>query len=267
MCVFRKTRGLVGLMLLGPGMVVANGALPVASDTLPPVQTMPAMVASAPMWQQMMSVLGVPPFYSMPQSGMALPMLPQSPAPMIMSPAMPATWMPFAWVWVPVGAVTPAPAAVDYGPVADTPVIELPLADTAANIMMAPDGMAHASATVDADKRVTAGEATAEAPLVDVHSITDSSSSLPAAVMPAPVADPLAVAVSAVVVDYGPVTPTPVVDMLALEKQLARASLRKSSQPASKSAVTKSNKPVSTTPSKPVKKRMCWNNGVVAPCR
>lgn len=265
MCVLGKTRGLVGLILLGPGMVIANGALPVAADTLPPVQAMPAMAASAPMWSQMMHVPGVPPFYSMPQSGMAWPMLPRYPAPMIMPPAMPATWMPFVWVWVPVGTVTSAPATVDYGPVADTPVIELPLADTAANIVNALDGRAHAPATVDTDKRVTAGEAMAEAPLVDVQSTTDSSSSLPAAVMSAPVAAPLVIPVS--VVDYGPVAPTPVVDMLALEKQLARASLRKSSRPASKPAVTKSNKPDSTTASKPVKKRMCWNNGVVAPCR
>lgn len=265
MCVLRKTRGLVGLILLGPGMVVANDAFPVAADTLPPIQAVPAMAASAPMWSQMMHVLGAPPFYSIPQSGMAWPMPPRYPAPMIM-PA-PAAWMPFVWVWVPVGAVAPALAAVDYGPVADTPVIELPLADTAANAVIAPDGMAHAPATVDTDKRVTAGEATSEVLPIDVQSTTDSSSSLPAAVMPVPVAASLVVPVSAVVVDYGPVTPTPVVDMLVLEKQLARASLRKSSRSALKPAVTKSNKPDSTTASKPVKKRMCWNNGVVAPCR
>jgi hypothetical protein len=264
MRVLGKILGLVGLMLLSPGMVVAGGALPVASDTPPPVQTMPAMALSAPMWPQMMSVPGVPPFYSMPQSGMAWPMLPRYPGPMVMPP--PATWMPFVWVWVPVGAVTPAPAPVDYGPVADAPVIELPLPDTAANIVMALDGTADTPETVDADKSKAAEGAMAEAPQVDVSSITDSSS-LPAAVVPAPITAPLAVPVNAVVVDYGPVTPTPVVDMLVLEKQLARASLRKSSPPVSKPTVSKSNKPDSTTASKPVKKRMCWNNGVVAPCR
>jgi hypothetical protein len=267
MCVLGKTRGLVGLMLLGPGMVVANGALPVAPDIPPPVQAMPATTFPAPMWPQMMPVPGAPPFYSMPQPGMAWPMLPPYPVPMIMPPAMPATWTPFVWVWVPVGAVTPASTTVDYGPVADTPVIELPLADTAANIAMAPDGVAHAPVTVDVDtdKRVTVGAATAEAPLVDVQSTTGLASSLPAAVMPAPVAASLVVSVS--VVDYGPVAPTPVVDMLALEKRLAKTSLRKSSPPVSKPTVIKSNKPDSTAASKPDKKRMCWNNGVVAPCR
>jgi len=184
----------------------------------------------------------------------------------------PAAWMPFVWVWVPVGAVAPALAAVDYGPVADTPVIELSLADAAEDIAMASGGAAHAPATVEADTSAKAGGATLDvSSWVESQSATSADDSLSAGDKPESGAVPAMAPMSAVAVDYGPVMPTPVVDMLVLEKQLAEASVRKPARRTSrtvlKSAVAPLDKPDSTKTDKPVKKRMCWSKGVVAPCR
>ena len=66
--------------------------------------------------------------YWVPAPGMMWPMAPAYPAP-IPLPYPSAGWRPFVMMWVPVIAQAPASvtADVDYGPVAVTPVVGLPL--------------------------------------------------------------------------------------------------------------------------------------------
>jgi hypothetical protein len=258
MCASKKIRALLGAALLGPGFVMADGGEP-ATPTKPPAQVVPAMSSplawQAPVWVNMVPVPGNQPYSLMPQPGMAWPVLPQYPVPM----ATPPAWAPIIWVMVPLRPMALVPAETDYGPVADTPVIELPLPDEAPAIP-APEVAMPAPPMAEADRPVTEAGATAG------PAATEASA---AAATPEISAAPTAAAVGAETVDYGPVASTPVVDLRVLEQQAAAEGAPKpsTSNPARKAPSTASPKPRSTAADKPAKRRMCWTNGVVAPCR
>lgn len=62
-------------------------------------------------------------------------------------------------------------------------------------------------------------------------------------------------------VDYGPVTDAPVVDLLAVEKKLFAPAVQTKKQTRSSAAAAAKPAPA------PKKARMCWKNGIVAPCK
>lgn len=251
------------LAALGSSAAAANGTEP---DTAKPVApaTVPPGVAMSPVWVQL-PMAGTYPYVMVP------PSLPAYPLPQM---TLPPGWGPFVMVWVPVQALQsqPNPAVVDYGPVAETPVVELPepvpteTVAPAQEAVLAPEPVAAPPAPVSppaVSEQVAAEPAPAPEPVPD-----------PAlAGKPDAVAVPLAEAVPEI--DYGPVAPTPVVDLLALTappavSEALPAPAQKTAVPA---PVTKKpvlrKKAVRKAPASvaPAKKRMCWNNGVVAPCR
>jgi hypothetical protein len=263
MCALRKLRIFMGAVLCSPGLVIADGGEPAAPNMPPPVQmapgVMPPRVPQAPAWLQIVPVQGMQAHFLMPQPGAVWPAPLPYPAPMAMPFAAPATWAPFLWVLVPVQAMTSAPAELDYGPVADAPVVELPPPDEVP-AAPEPEGAMPAPTVVETDRPGTEGGATTDTSAINV---------LPAAGATEPAVAPAAASVGAPMVDYGPVTPAPVVDLLDLQQQAAAESVPKStlSKPARNTSAPSSPNPRSTATAKPVKKRMCWINGVVAPCR
>jgi len=257
-------RSFIAALLLGPGLVVAAGSETVTPNE-PPTATQMApavqqdIAPSAAMWLPMMPVARPQVYYWAPPPGMMWPVLPQYPAPMAMPPVV--------WVMVPVPAASLTPAQVDYGPVADTPVVELPLLDAAMTQTMMEDAALAAALAKEGNADI--GPA-AVASGVEMPSSAGMNTQPPAT--GADEASTLAVAAPANVapVDYGPVTPTPVVDLLALQTQVAGSGAPESSQATAKSG-HKSGTPASPMPIPKVKsapaKRMCWSKGVVAPCR
>jgi hypothetical protein len=167
-------------------------------------------------------------------------------------PTMPGMPAPMAWVpviLVPMPSAQGLPAAggggVDYGPVADTPVVELPMPEEEPSPPPAEPG-----ASAGPESPAAAANEPVATPVSGEPVVAD------------PAADALAAPPwSAPAVDYGPVTETPVVDLVTLEKQLSAAPMqnRKSGKQSSLSAA----KPAAA----PKKSRMCWDNGIVAPCR
>lgn len=310
-------RRCMAILLLGSGMVASAGA---EMKAIPDEQWIPARVAPAArpdmapapaMWMQMMPVARPMMYYWAPPPGMMWPMQPQYPVPMAMPPVV--------WVMVPV----PSPALVDYGPVAATPVVELPSMDAAAQATIedaAPVAVVDYGPVtetpvvelppMDAAPRTMIEEAVPVAdvdygpvtvtPVVEMPSepdpaqavledaalaaalaqeVASSPESSPPAVLnsQSPVeavveSSALAVAVQVDLppVDYGPVTPTPVVDLQALESQAAKLTVKPAATPKKsvrkKSGISASTKPVANAKPEPAK-RMCWTKGVVAPCR
>lgn len=206
------------MAVLGTATAAANGTEP---DTVkPPVPLVAAPgVNMTPVWVQI-PMTGPIPYFLAPPLPMPVQPLPQM--------TLPPGWGPFVMVWVPLQALQPTaqPALVDYGPVADTPVVELP--------------------------------ETVVEPAVPETLLS------PAPVVMMPV-DAEAASVPGSEVDYGPIAPTPVVDLMALSAPVAVSV--PASKPPKKPAVKKN--PVRKLPAAtvPAKKRMCWTNGVVAPCR
>lgn len=242
-----KVRAALGMMLLGPGLVAASG-----TEAIVP----PAPVASAVgqgggqqpmMWMQMMPAPGMQMPYWTPPPGMVWPY----PSPVTMPSALYPAWRPVMMLWVPVTPSAVPAVQVDYGPVADTPVVYLSQPEETT----AP---ASAAATPESDAAApaesTSGKTDVPAPQSSLHAL------------------PLAEAVQpAALVDYGPIAPTPVVDIEMLQQpsiveQPAPISTAKPQSIPKKSASAK-RKPRSSATAKPVKKRMCWSDGVVAPCR
>jgi len=121
------------------------------------------------------------------------------------------------------------------------------------------------------DPPVAEGPRAADAAVTDLSPAAAKADLSPAVVTPEPVAALAAAPVSVKLVDYGPVAPTPVVDLLALQQQATRAGFRKStrstSRPAQKSAAGTQPEARPAAVAQPVKKRLCWTKGVVAPCR
>lgn len=169
------------------------------------------------------------------------------------SPGMPAA--------LPTSAV-PAQEAV-YVPVAPAPVVKLPVPDAAPTVPA--DVSPPASGGADAgkvlpDQAVSPVGIAIPAPPAQVVALAAAAApALPAL---------LESALNHVSVDYGPVAPTPVVDLLALlapDKSAVKIPAR--SKKSRKASVAIPLKPRSTATAKPVKPRMCWTQGVVAPCR
>lgn len=237
-----KTRTLMGALLLCPGLAIAGAGSTQAEAQPAPARMAPVAPQPASIWQQVINAAAALPRYPAPQPGMGWPLRPQYPAPVAMQTAAPAMWAPFVWVLVPMPAL-PAPAEVDYGPVTHTPVIELPLPEA------------------------TSAAATQEGPPVTGDG--DAFATTPVTVMAEPAIAPVALSGREVAVDYGPVTPTPVVDLLALQPKVVappRKPAPAAPKPAPKSAAAKTPKASSKVANKP-KPRLCWTNGVVAPCR
>lgn len=342
MCVLRKMRAVAGILLLSPGLGMADdsGAV-MAGPQAAPVQQVAESQQAIPL---MMPMGGAPAYSWVPPPGMMWPMPPQYLAPMTMPSAPPVTWMPFVWVLVPVPADMPGAADMSNDPVANTPVAKLPPlnaapaptpTEIAAPVMRLDEAKVNASPIKDAtgaalplaatlsaaglsepvsvpvvtpadEKSVVHGSVT-PTPVVTPPLLDSVPVTLPAeAVMPDGAAEavkaspaqatgvageavpptglgaspevesatvlsasaPTMSPVNKVVVDYGPVAATPVVDLLTL----MQSSSPPARAPARRKAVRKPSasipfKPRPTATSKPVKQRMCWTRGVVAPCR
>jgi len=196
-----------------------GGSVSAAPTTLPAMQPMPhfqglaGRVMFMPIWMQTMP--GMPPALS---------------------------WVPVMLVPTPAlaGVSLPQGRSVDYGPVSETPVIELPAPE---EVDPQPSGESGATIVPESEKDTSATSvAPSEAVSGAVSALADS-----------PWTEPT--------VDYGPVTDTPVVDLLALEKKLFAPAVR------SKERVGASAPPPAKPVPAPKKARMCWKNGIVAPCK
>jgi hypothetical protein len=190
-----------------------------APTTLPAMQPMPyfqglaGRVMFMPIWMQTMP--GMPPVLS---------------------------WVPVMLVPAPAftGVSLPQGRSVDYGPLSEAPVIELPAPE---EVDPQPSGESGATIVPGSEKDMSATSvAPSEAVSGEVSVLAD-----------APWTEPT--------VDYGPVTDTPVVDLLALEKKLLLPAVR------TKERVGSSAPPPAKPVPAPKKARMCWKNGIVAPCK
>lgn len=215
---------------LGAATAVANGSEPDPAQAPAQAAVAPG-VPMTPVWVQLPAAGSYPYYLMTPQPVPPLP-LPQM--------TLPPGWGPFVMVWVPVQALQawPVPPVVDYGPVMDTPVVVLPEPGSA--------------------------------PVSDEAAESQPAATLPAqaavpATGPAPSA-PAEVPLSEI--DYGPIAPTPVVELPDFSAPPAVVAPAKPAAKARKKPVSK-KKPVQKAPAAaaPAKKRMCWTNGVVEPCR
>lgn len=333
MRVLRKMRAVAGLLLLSPGLGMADdSAAGIAGPQAAPVQSVPeaqqamrAMQAMQAMqaWPQMMPMSGAPAYYWAPPPGMMWPMPPAYPAPMALPSAPPVNWMSFVWVLVPVPAEMPGVADVSSGPAANAPVVKPPSLN-AASAPTPTENAAPATSTGEAgnvNPSSVVGTVGAALPLADPLSAgglsepvsvpvvppVDEKTVTPAVVVKPPLPDavipavaveagkavqaaslageavpppglaaspaallaaPTVFAVGAVTPDYGPVAPTPVVDLLALMQPVsppARVSAKRKAVRKSSAAIPLKPRPAVTV--KQVKPRMCWTKGVVGPCR
>ncbi|MEW6119747.1 MAG: hypothetical protein AB1593_06635 [Pseudomonadota bacterium] len=283
-----------------------NAALPVFSGPLPGglPAVMPAMPVS-PVWIQA-PVAGTYPYFLMPHPALSRPMPPMYPV----LPMQPPGWAPFVMVLVPMAA----PPGVDYGPVAETPVIELPVVENSLGVGEAISGtkplievqpvLPAASLELAPDYGPVADTPVVELPageMIEPPPSPGERAPAPAPQSALPDAAPLAgqSAVVAQEIDYGPVAGTPVVELPEFGAELPVAAMQPvidygpvaetpvvvlaspKTAPVSrtplrtKPASAKARKPAAskTVPLRakgapaPTKKRMCWNNGVVAPCK
>lgn len=196
-----------------------GGSVGAAPTTLPALQPMPyfqglaGRVMLMPIWMQAMP--GMPPVVS---------------------------WVPVMLVPTPAlaGVSVPQGRSVDYGPVSETPVIELPAPD---EVDPQPSGESGATIVPECEKDLSAAPvAPSEAVSAEASALADS-----------PWQEPM--------IDYGPVIDTPVVDLLALEKKLSAPAV-----PSKKRTGSSAPPPAKQAPA-PKKARMCWKNGIVAPCK
>lgn len=182
------------------------------------------------------------------------------PVPLPTWPGMPPvlTWVPVVLVPLMVAPASPQGAVVDYGPVSDAPVVVLPSAEE-------PQAAAWMPTEVDYGP-------VAATPVVVLSSPEEPQvAPTPAAdaVAPAPT-DAGAAGTSAWEpsnVDYGPVTATPVIDLQELEKQLSAPPPRPGKPSRPSGSASKPKAQAASKPAAPTKKRMCWENGIVAPCK
>jgi hypothetical protein len=188
-------------------------AAPPAMQPMPYFQGLAGRVMFMPIWMQTMP--GLPPVLS---------------------------WVPVMLVPTPAlaGVSLPQGRSVDYGPLSETPVIELPAPD---EVDAQPSGESGATIVPESEKETSATSvAPSEAVSGEASALADS-----------PWTEPT--------VNYGPVTDTPVVDLLALEKKLFAPAVR------SKKRTGSSAPPPAKPVPAPKKARMCWKNGIVAPCK
>jgi hypothetical protein len=242
---------------LGAATAVANGSEPDTVQTATPPVAAPG-VAMTPMWMQL-PVAGSYPYYLMPTQP-----VPPYPVPQM---TLPPGWGPFVMVWVPVQVLQamPMPPVVDYGPVSETPVVVLPEPE--------PEPVAK----VVSDTPPVAMPVLADLPAVSLTpALVGAVPALaPQEVSAAPVeprsaeSDPA----RAQDVGYGPIASTPVVELPDFTAPPATSAPMQPPVKANKKPVSSkkpAKKPAKTQPaaaSAPTRKRMCWSNGVVAPCR
>ena len=253
---------LSALALLGVTGAMANGTQPDTplQPASPQQQVSPPQVAPgvpmAPVWVQLPAAGSYPYFLATPQPVPAYP-LPQM--------TLPSGWGPFVMVWVPVQALQAAsiPPVVDYGPVAETPVVMLPEPD--------PEPAPQAAATGETQPAVALpvpADMPAASPGPDGAAVPAVAPEAATPPLEQAVAESVQVSVPATDVDYGPVAPTPVVELPDFTAPPAVAAPAQPPATVKKKPVVR-KKPVSKAPAAatPARKRMCWNNGVVAPCR
>jgi hypothetical protein len=192
------------------------------------------------------------------------------PVPLPTRPGMPPalTWVPVVLVPLMVAPPLPQGAVVDYGPVSDMPAVVLPSPEEPqAPSAPAAEAVAPASLPTEVDYGPVAAT-----PVVVLSSPEEPQiAPTPAAeaVAPAP-SDAVAGSVPAWMppdVDYGPVTATPVIDLQELEKQLSAPPPKPGKPSRPSSGASKPKAQATAKPAAPAKKRMCWENGIVAPCK
>lgn len=248
----------------GPG-TPGSGSPAAAATPAPPAAVNAPRMPSYPVWPGgAYPVMRLPlqpmpyfvPYYPGRAGGFFMP----APMPMMM-PGMPAprTWVPVIMIPAAVAPGVTGPT-LDYGPVADTPVVELPLPEA---LGTEPQGEPEPSSTKSEPKGESGASVGPEAPPVAaIQPVMAQPAAETAGVdSAAALAASEAVAWPEPKVDYGPVAATPVVDLLALEKQLSDPPIRASTRTRSRATPTASAAPVAK------KKRICWENGIVAPCR
>lgn len=291
--------GLPGAVL-SPPVAGATGALPGAM----PIMPAPHAWLQAP-------VAGTHPYYLVPYPALSRPMAPAYPVLPMQAPVLPG-WVPFVMVLVPMQAMPQPPAGGDYGPVADTPVVELPPPVAVVPAEGTPATQATTSSEVAPDVASPAQPIDygpiADAPVIEVPAsdahppepaptlllpdygpvtaspvvelpetgMPDSGqASVPAVGAPPPAAQ--AVVVPRVTVDYGPIAATPVMALPVAGTRVHQIRTRaRAAAPSGKAkaglAVKPAIKPAATSKRgvavpAPPKKRMCWSNGIVAPCK
>ncbi|MCA1978677.1 MAG: hypothetical protein LDL19_05510 [Thiobacillus sp.] len=274
-----------------PAVVASAPATPAvsgasSSHAMMPLPSLPAMAPVAPVWLQV-PASGLRPYYVVPQAGgMAWSVAPAFPAPPVPPARMlaPSGWVPYVLVLVPVQPS--APAQVDYGPVAETPVVPLPEPETPVPpveteirgadaveppAVAAPAIVAAPPAAVPAAENAppvpaTPAPAAASAPAIESQGPVPMKAAEPVAA-PVQLAVEAKSAAAPADVDYGPVAPTPVVDLLAVAASPAPRSAVPSTAGRTVKPVVK--KPAAARPAAvpPARKRMCWSNGVVSPCK
>ncbi|HEY9100269.1 MAG TPA: hypothetical protein VIN38_15485 [Thiobacillus sp.] len=155
---------------------------------------------------------------------------------------------------------------VGYGPVSSSPVVTLPAAGApsrAASVIESKPPVLDAGATQTKQSLSDApGVAIDHAVLAKIEPLAINQP------VPEPAAPMVDAQVSPVFVDYGPVAPTPVVDLLALlpsVEPVVKAIAPVKKQRNRRIAAPVKKRTVKTAP--PAKPRMCWTQGVVAPCR
>lgn len=277
-------RAAVAALACAPLLSFANGTAPAAAVSAPPLAAVPAadpVPAPAPITSPV-----VPPA----MSAAAAPDAPSAPvvdgSPVTtflvgMPPAAPSGWMP----WVPVYTVPvwpahwplPVPIQPATGPGGVAYVLmwvpvplgsaAMPAAETApapSAALPSVDDVAQSPAPAASTPPSPAEPADAPAPALTVAAPpAPAAASAPAAANSAPLATAAGVgarpAARPATVDYGPVAPTPVVYLLRRARPPAPA-VAPARAPASAAA------PVAKTRPAP-KRRLCWSDGVVAPCR
>lgn len=276
--VFGRIR-LAGLAaMLAPMLSLANGTAPTEA---PRPATVAAPAAGS---AEQTAATQAPP--SLPMVGMPymVPVMWHAqayPAGPWLSPAPVAwQWPMFVVVWIPVQPESPAPPAAEGGAAA----VAADPAPAATAQLPGGDALAPVAAATPAESTPTAGQsvpaaaaspalpaspaataATAAEPQPDAPTRALAEARSGAQAQAAPVVWPVPV------VDYGPVAPTPVVDLIALEKRTAVAVKKPASETLRKRARAAAGPAAAAQPAQapaaPAKRRLCWTNGVVAPCR
>lgn len=279
----------VGILLGTPWLVAANGTAPAAAA----VSKTPAEVVPAPAPAPILAPTPtpVPAPAPTPVSNALPPPTPveagagPSPAaadssgdalPVTTPPATPSGWLPFVpiytvpvWsvqfplpapiqpgtapggvayvlMWVPVPLVATPPAAGAGAPPVQSGALPSATAGALAHVPEAP------APQIPAEAAVETARAVATSPSLTVSAQSLAAASVGAPAVQAPRA-PLAAKV-----DYGPVAPTPVV---YLRLRAGAPAVRPARVPAA--VVAPAQRATRPAP----KRRMCWTDGVVAPCR
>jgi hypothetical protein len=170
-------------------------------------------------------------------------------------PAMPyPVWVPIPMNWLAAPARGTPPDARPSGGLGAAPMMTAPVSASPAQSVMP----AQATAASESGPAETGGTAQPTAPpglaRESVSPQTQSGTEVIESVLPV---------APAATVDYGPISPSPVVALPPIEAESASQAKPADGKPAQK----KARKPKSgKTQEAPKKNRMCWSNGRVSPC-